>query len=56
MKDFKLRELIYIIGIGFILASYYFKIENRQNLTDQRVDYIEENYRMMLKQGEFFKN
>lgn len=56
MKDFKLKDLIYILTLGITLSSFYFKLDNRLNLLNQKLDYIEENYRMMLKQGEFFKN
>lgn len=48
MKD--LKFLIYIIGLGFILASYYFKLENKFNLLNQRLDYIEDNYKIWIKQ------
>lgn len=48
MKD--LKFLIYIIGLGFILASYYFKLDNKINLLNQRLDYIEDNYKIWIKQ------
>lgn len=49
MKNFNIKDLIYIIGIGITISNFYFRLENRLNILEKEILYLNKNQEIWIK-------